>query len=154
MMGTTTFTGPVRAGDILNTSGTTLGQDVANVGYVVMAQSADIVQSTTAGTTGIVIPANSTILSIVVQVGVAWSSGTTTYTIQVGTSSSANELVAATNANAVGVLSLSPGTDATRLGKWQDVGATDVAIWIDSGAPDTTPGAGKLIVTYIQANNA
>ncbi len=153
-MGTTTFTGPVRAGGILNTSGTTLGQDVANVGYVVMAQSASIVQSTTAATTGIVIPARSTILSIEVQVGVAWSSATTTYTIQVGTSSSADQLVAATNANAVGVLALSPGTDATRLGKWQDVGTSDVAIWIDSGAPSATPGAGKLIVTYMQANNA
>lgn len=153
-MGTTTFTGPIKAGNILNTSGNTVGTDVANVGFVVMAQSANIVQSTTAAQTAITIPANSTILSIDVLVDVAWSSATTTYTLSVGTSSTATELVASTNANAVGLLALNPGTNATRTGVWQNVGTSDVAIWVDSGAPDTTPGEGKLIVTYIQANNA
>jgi len=153
-MGTTTFTGPIKAGNILNTSGTTVGTDVANVGFVVMAQSANIVQSTTAAQTAITIPANSTILSINVLVDVAWSSATTTYTLSVGTSATATELVASTNANAVGLLSLNPGTDATRTGVWQNVGTSDVAIWVDSGAPNATPGEGKIIVTYIQANNA
>lgn len=152
-MGTTTFTGPVKAGNVLDTTGTTVGS-IKNVGFCLMAQSADIVQSTTAAQTAITIPANSTIVAINVLVDVAWSSATTTYTLSVGTSSTATELVAATNANAVGLLSLNPGTNATRTGVWQDVGTSDVAIWVDSGAPDTTPGAGKLIVTYIQANNA
>jgi len=152
-MGTTTFTGPIKAGDVLDTTGTTVGS-IKNVGFCLMAQSADIVQSTTSAQTAITIPANSTIVSIAVLVDVAWSSATTTYTLSVGTSSTATELVAATNANAVGLLSLNPGTNATRTGVWQDVGTSDVAIWVDSGAPDTTPGAGKLIVTYIQANNA
>jgi hypothetical protein len=152
-MGTTTFTGPIKAGNVLDTTGTTVGS-IKNVGFCLMAQSADIVQSTTSAQTAITIPANSTIVSIDVLVDVAWSSATTTYTLSVGTSSTATELVAATNANAVGLLSLNPGTDATRTGVWQDVGTSDVAIWIDSGAPSATPGAGKLIVTYIQANNA
>jgi len=152
-MGTTTFTGPIKAGNVLDTTGTTVGS-IKNVGFCLMAQSADIVQSTTSAQTAITIPANSTILSIAVLVDIAWSSATTTYTLSVGTSSTATELVAATNANAVGLLSLNPGTNATRTGVWQDVGTSDVAIWVDSGAPDTTPGAGKLIVTYIQANNA
>jgi hypothetical protein len=152
-MGTTTFTGPIKAGDVLDTTGTAVGS-IKNVGFCLMAQSADIVQSTTSAQTAITIPANSTIVSITVLVDVAWSSATTTYTLSVGTSSTATELVAATNANAVGLLSLNPGTNATRTGVWQDVGTSDVAIWVDSGAPDTTPGAGKLIVTYIQANNA
>lgn len=152
-MGTTTFTGPIKAGDVLDTTGTTAGS-IKNVGFCLMAQSADIVQSTTSAQTAITIPANSTIVSIAVLVDIAWSSATTTYTLSVGTSSTATELVAATNANAVGLLSLNPGTDATRTGVWQDVGTSDVAIWVDSGAPSATPGAGKLIVTYIQANNA
>ena len=152
-MGTTTFTGPVKAGNVLDTTGTTVGS-IKNVGFCLMAQSADIVQSTTSAQTAITIPANSTIVAIDVLVDVAWSSATTTYTLSVGTSSTATDLVAATNANAVGLLSLNPGTDATRTGVWQNVGTSDVAIWVDSGAPDTTPGAGKLIVTYIQANNA
>jgi len=152
-MGTTTFTGPIKAGNVLDTTGTTVGS-IKNVGFVAMAQTADIVQSTTSAQTAITIPANSTIVSIAVLVDIAWSSATTTYTLSVGTSSTATELVASTNANAVGLLSLNPGTNATRTGVWQDVGTSDVAIWVDSGAPDTIPGEGKLIVTYIQANNA
>lgn len=152
-MGTTTFTGPIKAGDVLDTTGTTVGS-IKNVGFCLMAQTADIVQSTTSAQTAITIPANSTIVSIAVLVDIAWSSATTTYTLSVGTSSTATELVASTNANAVGLLSLNPGTNATRTGVWQDVGTSDVAIWVDSGAPDTIPGEGKLIVTYIQANNA
>lgn len=152
-MGKTTFTGPIKAGNVLDTTGTTVGS-IKNVGFVVMAQTASITQSATAAQTAITIPANSTLVSISVEVDTAWSSATTTYTLSVGTSATATELVAATNANAVGILSLNPGTDATRLGKWQNVGTSDVAIWVKSGAPDTTPGAGKLIVTYIQANNA
>ena len=41
-MGASTFSGPIKAGDIFNTTGTTVGTDVANVGYVTMAQSAVI----------------------------------------------------------------------------------------------------------------
>lgn len=152
-MGTTTFTGPVKSGDVLNTTGSTVGT-LRNVGTLVAAQSAAITQSTTAAASGIVIPANSTIVSIDLFVTTAWSSATTTYTISVGTTSTATELVAATNANAIGILSLNPGTDATRTGLWADVGTSDVQIWVDSGAPDTTPGAGTLVVTYIQAANA
>ena len=152
-MGTTTFTGPVKAGDVLNTTGTAVGS-IKNVGTLVASQSAAVVQSTTAAATSIVIPANSTILSITLFVTTAWSSATTTYTISVGTSSTATELVASTNANAVGLLALNPGTDATRTGKWINVGTDDVVIWVDSGAPDTTPGAGRLVVTYVQAANA
>ena len=152
-MGTTTFTGPVKAGDVLNTTGSTVGS-LKNVGTLVASQSAAIVQSTTAAATSIVIPANSTIIDIELFVTIAWSSATTTYTVSVGTSATATELVASTNANAVGILALNPGTDATRTGKWVNVGTDDVVIWVDSGAPDTIPGAGRLVVTYIQAANA
>jgi len=152
-MGTTTFTGPVKAGDVLNTTGSTVGT-LRNVGTLIAAQSAAVIQSTTASATGIVIPANSTIIDIELFVTIAWSSATTTYTVSVGTSATATELVASTNANAVGILALNPGTDATRTGAWVNTGTTDKEIWIDSGAPDTTPGAGRLVVTYVQAANA
>jgi len=152
-MGTTTFTGPVKAGDVLNTTGSTVGT-LRNVGTLVAAQSAAITQSTTAAATSIVIPANSTIIDIELFVTTAWSSATTTYTISVGTSATATELVASTNANAIGILSLNPGTDATRTAAWVNTGTIDEVIWVDSGLPDTTPGAGRLVVTYIQAANA
>jgi hypothetical protein len=152
-MGTTTFTGPVKAGDVLNTTGTTAGS-VKNVGILNASQQAAITQSATAAATAIVIPAYSTITSIDLFVTTAWSSATTTYTISVGTSATATELVAATNANAVGKLVLTPGTDATVTGKWLNVGSSDVIIYVKSGAPDVTPGAGTLIVRYVQAANA
>ena len=152
-MGTSTFTGPLKAGDVLNTTGTTAGT-VKNVGFVEMSQQVAIVQSATAAATTICIPAYSTIIAIDVLVTTAWSSATTTYTLSVGTSATATELVAATNANAIGRLSLTPGTDATRTGNWISVGTSDVIIYVKSGAPDTTPGAGTLVVRYIQAANA
>ena len=41
-MANTTFSGPVRAGTISNTTGTTLGTNIANVGQVVMSQSVTV----------------------------------------------------------------------------------------------------------------
>jgi hypothetical protein len=152
-MSTTTFTGPIKAGDVLNTTGTTAGS-VKNVGFVEMAQFVAVTQSATAAATTIVIPANILITSIDLFVTTAWSSATTTYTISVGTSATATELVAATNANAVGKLSLTPGTDATKTALWLNVGTTDDIIYVLSGAPGATPGAGTLVVRYIQAANA
>lgn len=152
-MGTSTWTGPIKAGNVVNTTGSAAGT-VRNVGFAEMAQKASITQSATAAVTTIAIPAKSTITSIDVLIPTAWSSATTTYTLSVGTSATATELVAATNANAVGKLSLAPGTDATRTGLWANTGTTDVLIYVKSGAPDVTPGAGTLIVRYMQAANA
>jgi hypothetical protein len=152
-MGTTTFTGPIKAGNVLNTTGTTVGS-LKNVGFTEMTQQVAITQSATAASTVIVIPANSTVIAIDVFVTTAWSSATTTYTLSVGTSATATELVAATNANAIGRLALNPGTDATRTALWVNVGTTDVQIYVKSGAPDTVPGAGTIVVRYIQAANA
>ena len=152
-MGITTFTGPVKAGNVLNTTGTTPGT-LKNVGFAEMSQQVAVTQSATAAATTIVVPANSTIIAIDLFVTTVWSSGTTTYTISVGTSSTATELVAATNANAIGRLSLTPGTDATKTALWVNVGTSDVQIYVKSGTPSTTPGAGTLVVRYIQAANA
>ena len=61
-MANTTFSGPIRAGNIRNTNGTTVGTDVANVGYVVMSQTytADLSGGALAAVvTDMVIPANS-----------------------------------------------------------------------------------------------
>ena len=41
-MANTTFSGPVRAGTISNTTGTTLGSNIANIGQVVMSQSVQV----------------------------------------------------------------------------------------------------------------
>lgn len=148
-MGTTTFTGPIKAGNILNTSGTTLGSDVTNVGYVVMAQSSAVTQASSA--TSIVIPANSQILSISVMVTTVWDGAATTF--GVGTTASATFLTAAgaLDGAAIGPLSGTPGTDATRAGNWNDVGTTDRKIAVTS--TNTGAGVGVITVTYVQARN-
>lgn len=148
-MGQTTFTGPIKAGNILNTSGTTLGQDVTNVGYVLMAQSSPVTQAS--GATSIVVPANSQIVDIDVMVTTAWTGVATTF--GVGTTASATFLTAAgaLDAAAIGPLNATPGTDATRAGNWNDVGTTDRKIAVTS--TNTGSGVGVITVTYLQARN-
>ena len=150
-MGTTTFTGPIKAGDILNTSGTTLGTNVKNTGFVVMVQTVPITQAATAtalGTT-IVLPSNSHILNIQMLNTVAWDGAATT--LSVGISATATELVALTSMT-VGLVGLNPGTDATRTGVWDDTGTTDDRIWVKSA--NTGAGVGTLTVRYIQAHDS
>ena len=48
-MATTTFSGPIKAGTISNTTGTTLGDHVRNTGQVVMSQSIMIDAAVAAG---------------------------------------------------------------------------------------------------------
>ena len=137
-MGTTTFTGPITAGDVLDTTGTTVGS-IKNVGYVEMCQSYAVNQTTTETATAstIVIPANSAIVSIDLITTVAWSSATTTYTISVGTSATATELVSATNANSVGKISLVPATLAQST-LWINTGTSDIQVYVNSGAHSVT----------------
>lgn len=151
-MGKTHFSGPVKAGTIQNTTGSSLGSNVKNVGDVVLTQVAAITQadSATALSTAIVIPANSEIISIRLFSTTAWSGAATT--ISIGTSTTATELVSAgVTSGAVGVADLSPGTDATRTGKWINVGTTDQRIYVLSA--NTGTGVGRLVITYAQAIN-
>lgn len=151
-MGKTHFSGPIKAGPIQNTSGTTVGRNVKNVGDVVLVQEAAVTQAgtATAATTGIVIPANSQIIDIKLFSTTAWTGAATT--ISIGTSATSTELVSAgVTSGAIGVVSLTPGTDATRTGKWINVGTSDVAVYALSA--NTGSGVGNLVVTYIQSNN-
>ena len=150
-MGKTTFTGPIRAGNILNTSGTTLGQDVKNVGSVVMAQTYPITQALTAtalGTT-IVLPANSHILNIQMVVATVWNGAATTFSV--GTSATSTELVSGAAGGTIGVIGLSPGSDAPRTANWDDTGTTDKRVFVLSA--NTGTGVGTLTVRYIQAHD-
>jgi hypothetical protein len=150
-MGTTTFTGPIKAGDVLDTTGTTPGT-IRNVGSVVLAQTAGITQagSATALATRIVIPANSHILNIQVLATAAWSGASSN--ISVGVSATSNELVSGASLSAVGLAGLNPGTDATRTANWENVGSSDVIIYVLSA--NTGTGVGELVVRYIQAHDA
>lgn len=148
-MGTSTFTGPLKAGDVIDTTGTTPGT-VRNVGFVTMAQTATITQadSATAYLTSICIPAYSHILNIQFLNTTAWAA---TNTISVGTTTAANELVASA-AMIQGQVSAGPGADATRTALWSNTGASDIFIYVLS--TNTGAGVGDIVVRYIQAENA
>lgn len=154
-MGTTTFTGPITAGNIIDTTGTTVGTDVSNVGYVVMAQSATVKQATNVSSAGVyqttvTIPAGSQIISINIMATAAWSGVATT--INVGTNSTATQLAVAADNDlgaTKGLKTIIPGDDATRAGKWIDVGTSDIQIWTKS--TNTGTGVGVITVTYLQA---
>ena len=150
-MGITTFTGPIKAGNVLNTTGTTAGT-IKNVGFVVMVQTVPITQagSATAYKTAIVIPAYSHIVNIQVLATVGWSGASSN--VNIGTSATATELVSAQSLSAIGLDALTPGTDATRTAKWSNVGTTDQIIYVLSA--NTGAGVGDLVVRYIQAENA
>ena len=155
-MGTTTFTGPVKAGNVLNTTGTTVGS-IANVGFVVMSQSAAVNQATNVAVSGlyktnIVIPAGSQILSVSVLKTVAWSGVATT--VNVGTNATATQIaVAADNdlSTTLGITAIVPGDSSARSLVWKDVGVSDVQIYVLS--TNTGTGVGILTVTYAQARD-
>ena len=152
-MGTSTFSGPIKAGPIKFTTGTTLGQDVANVGNVILAQSEAVTQATngaTAGvyTTSIVIPAGSIITDIELYVTAVWSGVAST--LGIGTSASATALTAAAAVagGTLGIITATAGADATRVGTWYNVGTTDIRIVLTS--TNTGTGTGFLVVSYVQ----
>ena len=125
-MATTTFSGPIKAGTIRNTTGTTLGTDVANVGSVVMSQSSDTElthATTTATALGIIIPANSQILSMTIIVESLFTASSTT-TISVGNGSDdATDVSAATNVSATAT---SAAMSPAAVDVWTNTGTSDV----------------------------
>lgn len=156
-MGMTNFSGPITAGPIQSTTGTSLGRDVADVGYVVMSQTALVNQATNVAVAGlyktnIVVPADSQIIRITLFKTVVWSGVAST--LNVGTTTTATELAVAANNDAsttLGILSIIPGDDLTRTNKWLDVGTSDVQIYVKS--TNTGTGVGYLVVEYAQARN-
>ncbi len=149
-MGTTTFSGPIKAGNIYNTTGTTVGTDIKNVGSVLMSQSAAITQSTTAAASGIVIPANSQIVECYVYVTTAYDNSAT---LSIGTTSTSTELATAVAVSTINTIKLASQATITDADAWEDIGSTDVKIFTDSSATTADAGVATLTVTYIQNNN-
>ena len=149
-MGTTTFSGPIKAGTISNTTGTTVGTDMKNVGQVLMVQSAAITQSTTAAASGIIIPANSQIVEMSVYITTAWDNSST---LNIGTTSTSTELATGIVVTVVEKIKLASQATITDSDAWEDVGSTDVKIFTDSSATTSDTGVATLTVTYVQNNN-
>ena len=153
-MGTTTFSGPIKAGTIKNTTGTTLGTDVKNVGQVVMTQSSTVAlthATTTATALGIIIPANSQIMNINIVVEQLFANSSTT-TIAIGDGSGdATDIAAAhsVSATAVGPLKMLQAS----AGAWENIGTSDIELFGITVANSADAGKARIVVTYAQNNN-
>lgn len=152
-MGVTTFSGPLKVGPIKFTTGTTLGSDVADLGFASLTQFEAVTQATngaSAGvyTTNIVIPAGSIITDIKLYVTAIWSGAATT--LGVGTSVSATYLTAAAAVagGTLGIITVTAGADATRVGNYANTGTADIRVVLTS--TNTGTGTGFLAVTYAQ----
>ena len=152
-MATTTFSGPIKAGTIPNTTGTTAGTDIKNTGQVLMSQtfSFDYTVEATATDTTVVIPANSQIVSIEVNVETAFNDSGSDL-LEVGSSADTDLYVNDTDISAIG--SIAMGT-AALCANWKDIGTTDIVVgYIYNGANnDASAGAATVTINYLQNNN-
>ena len=141
-MGTTTFSGPVKAGTIREGS-------TANAGFVLMAQSAviDIIGATVTTAVGI-IPANSQIVDVILNVTTVSNDGGTA-TVQVGHVGDTDEYLPATNVKALATTRGTIQTDGT------DIGTSDQTVnaFYTAANGDGTTGAATVTILYIQNNN-
>ena len=148
-MGTTTFSGPVKAGTIKDTTGTTLGSDVKNTGFVVMGQSAfaDIIGASHLNQVIATIPANSQITDVILNVTEV-NDDTGAATISVGTVADADAFIATANVKALGT------TYGTLDAEASNVGSTDIQVVADfTGANgDGDQGNATVTVKYLQNN--
>ena len=140
-MGTTTFSGPIRA-----------GTPATAIGYTVMMQTHTMDMSggaIAAAVTAMVIPAKSKIVNIIVDMATAANTGSN---ISVGDS---------TNGAATFVNTLASGTTAvlktitTQGGgalSWGDTGAVDLTLTVTNSAA-TNAGVAVITVMYAQAYN-
>ena len=152
-MATTTFSGPIKAGTISNTTGTTVGTDVKNTGQVLMSQSFSFDYSVegTATDTTVVIPANSQIVRIDVNVETAFNDSGNDL-LEVGSSADTDLYVNDVSIAAIGKIAL--GT-AALCANWKDIGTSDIKVgYIYNGANnDASAGAATVTISYLQNNN-
>ena len=156
-MATTTFSGPIKAGTISNTVGTTLGTDVKNTGQVVMAQTfstGDTLDSgaSSANATTVVIPANSQIIDIVLDKVTVMAGATCVFSVGDTVGGTATFINEYDITIASGAGRAYPTEEAGGSTGWTDIGTSDLKLtWTSTGA--TTNGEVRVTVLYQQNNN-
>ena len=151
-MATTTFSGPIKAGTISNTTGTTIGTNIANVGQVVMSQTfaADLSSGAIAAAVqNVVIPANSQIIDCVFD---QITAANTTTNYSVGDVAGGAATIVNTFASGTDAGRLYPTTQAGAALAWEDVGTTDIRLTFTSSAV-TNAGEVRITILYSQNNN-
>lgn len=144
-MSFSTFSGPVRAGTVRYTTGTTVG-NIDNTGLVVLAQSAALSLTTS---TPFVLPAGSQIVNIFIDVTTTFTSGAT---LAVGNSTTAAAYATAITTPAAGRQVLTP--TAAQLTAMSNVGTTDMQIVVTMAGTTATAGDGFITISYIQKTSS
>ena len=156
-MATTTFSGPIKAGTISNTTGTTVGTDVKNTGQVVMAQTFTTGSTlddgaSAANETTVIIPANSQIIDIVLDKVTAMVNATAVFSIGDTVGGNATFINEYDVTVASGAGRAYPTEEAGGTLAWADIGTSDLRLtWTTTGA--TTAGEIRVTVLYQQNNN-
>ena len=151
-MATTTFSGPIKAGTISSTTGTTVGTNMKNTGQVVMAQTHAIDLSggaIAAEATDVIIPANSQLIDIVFD-SITASSGATN--ISIGKVGGGAAIFVNTFAIGTTVGLKRPTTEAGGSLAWEDIGTTDVRLNVTNSAA-TSSGECRFTILYQQNIN-
>ena len=156
-MATTTFSGPIKAGTISNTTGTTVGSNVKNTGQVVMAQTfstGDTLDSgaSAANETTVIIPANSQIIDIVLDKPTVMAGATCVFSIGDTVGGNATFVNSYSITIPSGAGRAYPTTESGGALAWADTGTADVKLtWTSTGA--TTDGEIRATILYQQNNN-
>jgi len=150
-MANTTFSGPILAGGIKNTTGSTVGSDMKNTGYVLMAQTVAVDQTATGTSTDIIIPANSQLVAADLYVSVIWSGGASTTGLGYVGDATAFTAAGAVAGGTLGIIKITAGASKARVDAWADIGDTDRRILLTN--TNTGAGEGWLTVRYIQNVN-
>ena len=148
-MANTTFSGPILAGGIKNTTGSTVGSDMKNTGYVLMSQTEKITQAAASSTTAIIIPAKSQLVSADLYVSVVWSGAATTAGLGYVGDATAFTAALAIAGGTLGIIKITAGANKARVDAWADVGDTDRRLLLTYN--NLGAGEGWITVTYMQA---
>ena len=147
-MATTTFSGPIKAGTISNTTGTTVGTNVKNTGQVLMSQTEAVTQAATTSTTNIILPANSQLVYAKLFVSVVWNGAATTAGLGYVGDATAFTAAGGIAGGTLGIIEITAGANKARVDAWADIGSTDRRLLLTYN--NTGTGVGWLSVGYIQ----
>ena len=154
-MASTTFSGPIKAGTIKETVGSTLGTNVKNTGQVVMSQSILIDPAVAAGTNTYnvaVIPKNSQIVQVLMRFAIGSNAGTSA-TMSVGKTDSGGATAAFYTAAQDGKTVAEHTQQTSAFDNMDRVNEdTQVTATLTTVGTTSTAGQASVTITYIQAN--
>ena len=156
-MATTTFSGPIKAGTISYTTGTTVGTDVKNIGQCLMAQTFSTGATLDSGAsaaneTTVIIPANSQIVDMVIDCPTAMAGANCTFSVGDTVGGNATFINSFEITTASGAGRKYPTEEAGGTLGWADIGGADLRLtWTSAGA--TSNGEIRVTVLYQQNIN-